>query len=90
MTNKLREVWLMEAVEQIRPIFEQVGYQVPRVKVSIGFPSTGSKGRHLGQCWSTKSSEDGLNQIFLAPHLETPVEYLDTLVHAVDNCSSGT
>jgi len=92
MTNKLREEWLMEAVEQIRPIFERVGYQVPPVKVSIGFPSTGSKGRHLGQCWSTKSSEDGLNQIFLAPHLETPVEYLDTLVHelvhAVDNCSS--
>ena len=92
MTYKLREEWLMETVEQIKPIFEQVGYQVPRVKVSIGFPSTGSKGRHLGQCWSTKSSEDGLNQIFLAPHLETPVEYLDTLVHelvhAVDNCSS--
>ena len=93
MTNKLREEWLMEAVEQIKPIFERGGYQVPLVKVSIGFPSTGSKGRHLGQCWSTKSSEDGLNQIFLAPHLETPVEYLDTLVHelvhAVDNCSSG-
>jgi len=92
MTNKLREEWLMEAVEQIKPIFERVGYQIPPVKVSIGFPSTGSKGRHLGQCWSTKSSEDGLNQIFLAPHLETPVEYLDTLVHelvhAVDNCSS--
>jgi hypothetical protein len=92
MTNKLREEWLMEAVEKIKPIFERVGYQIPPVKVSIGFPSTGSKGRHLGQCWSTKSSEDGLNQIFLAPHLETPVEYLDTLVHelvhAVDNCSS--
>jgi hypothetical protein len=92
MTNKLREEWLMEAVEQIKPIFERVGYQIPPVKVSIGFPSTGSKGRHLGQCWSTNSSEDGLNQIFLAPHLETPVEYLDTLVHelvhAVDNCSS--
>jgi hypothetical protein len=92
MTNKLREEWLIEAVEQIRPIFERVGYKVPPVKVSIGFPSTGSKGRHLGQCWSTKSSEDGINQIFLAPHLENPVEYLDTLVHelvhAVDNCSS--
>ena len=48
MTNKLREEWLMEAVEQIRPIFERAGYQVPPVKVSIGFPSTGSKGRHLG------------------------------------------
>ena len=33
-----------------------------------------------------------MNQIFLAPQLKNPVEYLGTLVHelvhAVDNCSS--
>ena len=91
--NQLRESWLMEAVEQIKPIFERMGYQVPLVKVSVGFPSTGSKGRHLGQCWSTRSSDDGVNQIFIAPHLPTPIEVLDTLVHelvhAVDDCQSG-
>ena len=91
--NQLRESWLMEAVEQIKPIFERMGYQVPLVKVSVGFPSTGSKGRHLGQCWSTRSSDDGINQIFIAPHLPTPIEVLDTLVHelvhAVDDCQSG-
>ena len=91
--NPSRESWLMEAVEQIKPIFERMGYQVPLVKVSVGFPSTGSKGRHLGQCWSTRSSDDGVNQIFIAPHLPTPIEVLDTLVHelvhAVDDCQSG-
>jgi hypothetical protein len=89
----LREEWLTQAVHQIIPIFERKGYRVPPVKVSIGFPSSGSKGRHLGQCWSTKSSEDGLNQIFIAPHLPTAIEVLDTLVHelvhAVDDCQSG-
>ena len=91
--NPSRESWLMEAVEKIKPIFERMGYQVPLVKVSVGFPSTGSKGRHLGQCWSTRSSDDGVNQIFIAPHLPTPIEVLDTLVHelvhAVDDCQSG-
>jgi len=89
----IREEWLMQAVEQIKPIFERMGYQVPAVKVSVGFPSTGSKGRHLGQCWSTKSSADGMNQIFIAPHLPTRIEVIDTLVHelvhAVDDCQSG-
>jgi SprT-like family len=91
--NHLRESWLMEAVEQLKPIFERMGYQVPPVKVSVGFTSSGSKGRHLGQCWSTKSSEDEVNQIFIAPHLPTAIEVLDTLVHelvhAVDDCQSG-
>ena len=93
MSEIIREQWLMQAVEYLVPLFEKAGYPVPIVKVSIGFPSTGSKGRHLGQCWSTKSAVDGINQIFIAPHLPTPLDVLDTLVHelvhAVDNCESG-
>jgi hypothetical protein len=89
----IREEWLMQAVEQIKPIFERMGYQVPPVKVSVGFPSSGSKGRHLGQCWSTKSSADGMNQIFIAPHIPTPIEVIYTLVHElvhpIDDCQSG-
>jgi len=93
MSQANREQWLMAAVEEIKPLFERMGYSVPVVKVSVGFPSTGGKGRHLGQCWSTKSAEDGVNQIFIAPHLQTPFDFLDTLVHelvhAVDDCESG-
>jgi len=93
MANLNREQWLMAAVEHIAPIFQARGYVVPQVKVSVGFPSTGGKGRHLGQCWSSKSAEDSINQIFIAPHLKTPLDFLDTLVHelvhAVDDCQSG-
>ena len=93
MSEIIREQWLMQAVEHLVPLFERAGYSVPIVKVSIGFPSTGSKGRHLGQCWSTKSAVDGVNQIFIAPHLPSPLDVLDTLVHelvhAVDDCESG-
>ena len=93
MSEIIREQWLMQAVDHLAPLFEKAGYAVPIVKVSIGFPSTGSKGRHLGQCWSTKSAVDGVNQIYIAPHLPTPLVVLDTLVHelvhAVDDCESG-
>ena len=93
MAHVNREQWLMAAVDHIIPIFEEKGYSVPVVRVSVGFPSTGAKGRHLGQCWSTRSAIDGVNQIFIAPHLETPFDFLDTLVHelvhAVDDCKSG-
>ena len=89
----IREDWLMRAVVHLEPIFQRGGYQVPQVKVSIGFPSTGAKGIHLGQCWGSKASEDGINQIFIAPNQSDPVEVLDTLthelVHAVDDCKSG-
>ena len=57
MAQVNREQWLMKAVEHIVPIFERAGYAVPVVKVSVGFPSTGGKGRHLGQCWSSKKDE---------------------------------
>ena len=93
MSEINREQWLMQAVDHLVPIFERSGYSVPTVRVSVGFPSTGAKGRHLGQCWSTKSAVDGINQIFIAPHLQTPFDFLDTLVHelvhAVDDCQSG-
>lgn len=93
MSEINREHWLMQAVDHLVPLFERAGYAIPPVKVSVGFPSTGAKGRHLGQCWSTKSAVDGINQIFIAPHLQTPFDFLDTLVHelvhAVDDCQSG-
>jgi hypothetical protein len=93
MSEIIREQWLIEAVSHLEPLFLRMGYVIPPVKVSVGFPSTGINGRHLGQCWSSKSAIDGVNQIFIAPHLKTPFDFLDTLVHelvhAVDDCQSG-
>jgi hypothetical protein len=88
---KLREAWLLAAIEALRPIFNAKGHTVPaEIQVSCGFASTGIKSHHIGQCWSTKSSELGINQIFISPSIAEPVEVLDTLVHelvhAVDDC----
>ncbi len=87
-----REEWLNEAIKAVTPIFTEKGYVVPKVNVSCGFPSTG-KDRHIGQCWSSESSEAEINEIFISPKLDDPVDVLDTLihelVHAVDNCKNS-
>lgn len=93
MAIGVREAWLLNAVEHLKPIFERAGYFLPEVKVSVGFPSTGVRSRHIGQCWSTSASADHVNQIFIAPQESDSVEVLDTLthelVHAIDDCKNG-
>ncbi len=93
MDKSLREAWLNQAVIYLIPLFQRIGLAVPMVRVSVGFPSTGIRSRHIGQCWSTSASEDGVNQIFIAPQESDPVKVLDTLthelVHAVDDCKHG-
>ena len=89
--NKItRELWLQNAVDLVSPIFKNKGYTIPKVQVSCGFPSTGNKSKHVGQCWGKSSTNDGTNQLFISPVLDEPVQVLDTLVHelvhAVDDC----
>ena len=89
--NKIiRELWLQNAVDLVSPIFKNKGYTIPKVQVSCGFPSTGNKSKHVGQCWGKSSTNDGTNQLFISPVLDEPVQVLDTLVHelvhAIDDC----
>jgi hypothetical protein len=87
-----REAWLLAAVELLHPLFAAKGFSLPACQVSCGFASTGTRSGHVGQCWSTKSASNELNQIFIAPTLKSAYEVLDTLVHelvhAIDNCEN--
>lgn len=88
-----REIWLVVAIDHLKPIFQRHGYILPAgIQVSCGFPSSGTKASHIGECWSTKSSCSQHNQIFISPVLTQGVDVLDTLVHelvhAVDDCQS--
>jgi hypothetical protein len=93
MPHSTREQWLQHAVQALALIFEAKGHALPATacQVSCGFPSTGLRSHHIGQCWSRQSSGDGCNHIFISPTLGDPVEVLDTLVHelvhAVDDCA---
>lgn len=86
-----REVWLLAAVEAVRPLFQEKRHELPHVsQVSCGFASKGTRSNQIGQYWSKSSSTNERNQIFISPALHEPLEFLDTLVHelvhAVDDC----
>lgn len=87
-----REAWLTRAIDALKPIYAEKGYQLPPLRVSCGFASTGSL-HHIGQCFPTTLSETGENEIFISPVLENPVQVLETLVHeivhALDDCKNS-
>lgn len=96
MTSKFttREEWLVAAVAALTPLFEELGEEVPAVRVSVGWPGgNGRKNSVIGQCWATGASADKVAQLFISPVLDDAVRVLDVLahelVHAVDDCQSG-
>ena len=94
LIHKYAEVWLHEAVELMRPRFAAAGYVIPPVHLSVGFSVYGyrvnTKRLIFGTCSSRKMDKDGINQIFISPVLDDPIQVLSTLahelVHAIDDC----
>ena len=79
--HDLRESWLRAAAGELRPYFASVGYSLPdSIRFAIAFPSTGRKGKRMGECWHSTSSEDGHYEIFLRADLSDAVEVLGVLV----------
>lgn len=93
MSAKNREEWLLNAVDALTPFFIEKGYCVPDIRVSCGFPSSGTRSLHNAECWNRQISEDNVNEIFIHPKLDDPLTILDTLahemVHAIDDCKHG-
>ena len=95
MKTVTREAWLNQALEKLRPWFEdRAGVAIPQdARVSVGFPGGGSARKRIGECWARSQSKDKVNEIFISPVLHDPVRMLDVLaheaVHATDDCQSG-
>lgn len=92
-----REDWLHRAIDEVRPIFAQLGYEVPaKIHVSVGFGNGGGKYESknvLGVCWHSAHSEDGANHIFVSPTIgdttAVVLVLLHELGHAIDNNTHG-
>ena len=81
-----REQWLNVAVALFGPMFEEAGAPLPgKVRVSVGFCSTGRKSKRIGECWSDTASADGHHEIFLKPELLA----LDVLAHELVHAAVG-
>lgn len=91
-TTANREAWLIRVIEDyLHPLFASHGYNLPTVRVSVGFPKASA--RAIGQCWGTKATKDQAAQIFLSPTIDDGVQVLATLIHelchAIDDCEHG-
>lgn len=90
-----REAWLKAAVEALRPIFEEHGYEIPVYRVSCGWPSRGAtklNAQTIGQAWDPKCSGDDTPEMFISPVLgayEVDI-VLATLVHEVVHIVVGS
>lgn len=91
VVHETADGWLKAAVLALTPLFEAEGYEVPPIRVHLGWTSAGLRTTRIGECWPRSSAEDGVNSIFITTQLKTPVSVLDVLmhemVHAVDDCT---
>lgn len=92
--HKTREAWLLAGVAALKPLFEEIGREVPEVRVSVGWPGgRGRKNTVIGQCWHPSTAKDKTANIFISPVLDEPTRVLDVLahelIHAIDENTSG-
>lgn len=84
-----REEWLMQATQKLgQGLFGKVGYTLPKVRVSVGFPY-GSRGKVIGQCFDKRATADGVAQIFIHPKLDEGTRVLDVLAHELVHAILG-
>src|SRR5580693_4325124 len=76
-----REAWLRAAATELRPYFKSCDYELPEnIRFAIAFPSTGRKGRRVGECWHSSTSADSAYEIFIRADLFEPAEVLAVLI----------
>lgn len=85
-----REEWLMTAIQLLRPMFLERGYQIPeKVKATVGFPSSGGRGKTIGECHCHSASADNTVEMFISPVNADPQRILDVLVHELGHAVLG-
>ena len=95
-----RESYLTEAAglildDILMPIVESSGYQYERpvYRVSMGFPKHSRGGKAIAVCFAKCASSDGVNEIFINPEIDEPVQVMESLlhelIHAIDDLKSG-
>lgn len=91
MSLAQREEWLNRVAALLLPEFTRVAGvdTYPRFRVSCGFPSTGKRGRRIGECWAPTASADETHEIFIHPSESDPVQVSAILTHELAHAVAG-
>jgi predicted SprT family Zn-dependent metalloprotease len=83
-----REQWLTAAVKALRSRVVPNSFNLPeRIKISCGWPGSGSIKTRIGVCWPAECSTAGNVEIFISPILADPVRILDVLTHELGHAT---
>ena len=84
MQHKNREAWLNHVAQRMAPMFSALGAPLPdRVRIAIGFTSTGKRSKRIGECWDNRCSDDGHFEIFIVPNLAESPDMMPLQVAAI-------
>jgi hypothetical protein len=91
-----REAWLRQAAKLMQARFDEIECPVPSdYHVSVGFKPAGGYESALvmGCCYIRAASSAKVNEIFISPEWDDPIEILATfaheLIHAASDCQDG-
>lgn len=85
-----REEWLTLAIEKFgREHFKKQGYDLPKVKVSVGLPYGRGGKKAIGQHWHPNASDDKVGSIFISPTIDDGSQVLGTLIHELVHAAVG-
>jgi len=84
MQHDNREAWLNYVAQRMGPMFTALDAPLPeKVRIAIGFTSTGKRGRSIGECWDNRCSVDGYFEIFIRPDLAESEDMMPGQVAAI-------
>jgi hypothetical protein len=88
---KQREEWLNNVAILLLPEFQKITpvEVYPKFRVSCGFPSTGKRGRRIGECWYPAASADAVHELFIHPGQAEPLEVAAILAHELAHVLAG-
>ena len=84
MQHTNRESWLNHVAQQMAPMFQGLDAPLPeKIRIAIGFTSTGKRGNRIGECWDNRCSVDGYFEIFIRPDLSESEDMMPLQVAAI-------
>lgn len=84
-----REEWLNAVAKALAPHFKRLAAPLPPFRVSIGFPSTGRRGKRIAECHAAVSSKDNHHEIFIRPDQSAPMDVAALLAHELVHAGVG-
>jgi SprT-like family len=101
-SNAAREQWLYRVADDpLSGRFAELGHpERPNIRIGVGFPSAGARGKAIGECHDSSLRKDRIFEIIISPKIDDSVEIAGILAHELchaylrqafpqENCGHG-